>query len=570
MMAYKSNIFIIDPEVEKRIHPEALRVLSNWEEVELGMLQTELTAADIDEYLEDNEKAEFQRCMNQIWDGLKTCMDVGDGVTLYDVYIGDIFLTKGIISQFQRTSLVPLFSLKLLLKKACDQKLKKVREKERQEAEEAREKQRREEEEEKRKSEEAREEEKKQQEKTEAEEKDRQWDDAHKVVKPPLDDAERYLNDEEYDSFIKAGREAIKVYLEKKEDYLADSRTFDYRQCLWKINYRKEEERQKIAADFAAKEYNRRLNEERERLKALLYSSEKNTASYFKNHTKDARYTGESLSQFLDSEEIEAFDKKIEDSGRSRVAKLVNNDFQGFFYAKYYRSYFLLPSAEYSFEGVPCLDFVFDVFAVVEARVWLKPSPITFGDYTCKLPWREENGSFVPLQGAEFLGYDYVVLTPKDIGGYIPWESIPLVLIKGLMNGELQPAGTTILAASENGRTYRIKNFKEEVTIPRSFESYLKEIGNIDQMVSMGIMTQEVADIMQANLTEAGAAPTKQATAFTDEDLISSLTSLGYARKASEELCSRVPRNLSLDEAIKFALNNQREIIGKNQSEESK
>ena len=142
------DILALYPDDEKRIHPEALSVLTNWEKYELPVLQTELTAADIGEYLEGSERVEFHRCVNQIWEGLKTCTDVEDGVTLYDVYLGDTFIKRGIISEFQRTSFVPLSSLKLLLRRACDQKLRKTREAERREREEATEKQRREEEQE--------------------------------------------------------------------------------------------------------------------------------------------------------------------------------------------------------------------------------------------------------------------------------------------------------------------------------------------------------------------------------------------------------------------------------------
>ena len=234
-----------------------------------------------------------------------------------------------------------------------------------------------------------------------------------------------------------------------------------------------------------------------------------------------------------------------------------------------------MPSAKYSFEGVPCLDFVFDVFTVVEARVWLKPMQKTFGDYVFKLPWREEKGCSVLLQEPEFLGYDYVVLTPKDIGGYVSWESIPLVLIKGLMNGELQPAGTTILAASENGRTYRIKNFKEEIMIPRSFENYLKKIGNIEQMVNIGIVGQEVANVIKENLgpsatdQKTGAFQNGQAPGFTDDELISSLTALGIPVKVARKLLEFIPENLTLQEATKLALQKYSEIIAQQHSMES-
>ena len=146
----KSKLFHIDPVVEKRIHPEALKLLTDWENLELLILPTKLTATDAYGYLNDNERAEFKSRIDQIGEGLKPCMDVGDKVPLYDVYIGDILLKNGIISDFRRTSREPLFSLKSLLEKASKRKL----EKQRREAEEAREETKKREEE-KRKTEEA-------------------------------------------------------------------------------------------------------------------------------------------------------------------------------------------------------------------------------------------------------------------------------------------------------------------------------------------------------------------------------------------------------------------------------
>ena len=521
-----AEIFFLNPEIKKGLHPNAVLRNANWLiEVfdEISQLTTDEKVnvdVDLDTYLNDADKALAKKYMQNILEWRHKCTNIvkGSSHAPYDTSVNS-----------------NMRGLKALIVKAYKARAEKL----------------------------------------EAEEKDRQWEEAHKAVNPPLDDAERYLNDEEYDSFIKAAREAIEVYIEKKKDYLNDSRTFDYRWSLRKINGRKEEERQKIAANFAAQEYNRRLNEEKARLKALLCPNEKDLKSYFKKEIQDRRYTGENFIQFLSGKEKRAFDNTIVEIGRGRLHKLVSNDFCEFVDGKYYRRFFLLPSAEYSFEGVPCLDFVLDVFAVVEARVWLKPRQKTFGDYVFKLPWREEKGCSVLLQEPEFLGYDYVVLTPKDIGGYVPWESIPLILILGLMNGELQPAGTTILATSENGRTYRIKNFKEEVTITRSFENYLKKIGSIEQMVSLGIVSQEVANVIKENL---GPSSTEQRTrtfqngqavGFTDEELISSLTSLGHTRKTSEELCSRVPRNLSLNEAIEFALQKHSEIIAQQHSMKS-
>lgn len=333
-------------------------------------------------------------------------------------------------------------------------------------------------------------------------EKEERWHAACKAVNPPTNDAKRYLDRPgEYDEFLQTALDAIEVCMEEGQACLNDSRTFDYRWCLKKINDRKVEERQKITASFAAQKYNRRLNEEKARLKALLCPKSKDHESYFKEKIKDRRYTGENFTQFLSSEEKRDFGKTIVDIGRKKLDEIVSSDFRQFIDGECWRTYFLLPSVEYSLEGVPCLDFMFDVFAVLEVRVWLKPGQKNFGDYVFNLPWREEKGYSVPLQEPEFLGYNYLALTPEDLGGY-SWQSIPLVLLKGLLNGEIKPNGTTISAATDSRITYKIPGFKDGVDIPGKFAVYLKNIGNIDQMVSMGIITEKVGGIVKNELSE--------------------------------------------------------------------
>ncbi len=132
----------------------------------------------------------------------------------------------------------------------------------------------------------------------------------------------------------------------------------------------------------------------------------------------------------------------------------------------------------------------------------LKPGQKTFGGYPFNLLWREQQGNLVLLQEQEFLGYHYLVLTPKELGGYVFWESIPLVLLKRLLNGEIKPAGVTVSVVSNGTITYKIPKFKQEVTIPDSFASYLRSIGSIDQMVSMGIITEKIAGIVKSELGE--------------------------------------------------------------------
>ncbi len=265
---------------------------------------------------------------------------------------------------------------------------------------------------------------------------------------------------------------------------------------------KKEEERQKIAAELEAREYNQHLNKEKARLKALLWRNRKDHGSYFKKQVKDRRYTGQSFTQFLSSEEERFFDKKVVDISTKKLDEIVSGDCGQFICGKCRRSYFLLSSAEYGLRGVPCLDITFDVFVVVEIRVWLKPGQKNFGDYIFKLPWREEKGYSVLLQEPEFLGYLYLVLALEDLGGHVFWGSIPLVLLKGLLNGDIKPSGTTIAAAGDGTTTYRIPEFREEINIPDNLAVYLRSIGSIDDMVSMGIMTQNIASIAKSESDE--------------------------------------------------------------------
>jgi len=493
-----AGILSLKPDDEMSLHPEALKWFSLLrKQIEFEVPLKGLTDDDLNMFLTDDEKRDYNSLMGKIGLELSTCINKSGAppnTNIWDEIASDLKATQAGINL-----LVPMNSLKFLLEKVYERKVAK-----------AKEERRKLEEEEKRKAEEAREEQRTREEKAEAERREKEdserWCAAYVAVKPPLDDAKKYLNDEECDKFEKATWKAVDIYMEKGEDYLHGSGTFDYRWYLKKINDRKEKEQLVTAAKLRAKEYNQRLNKEKLRLKALLGPNRKDHESYFRKEVKDRRYTGQSFTQFLSKEEEQYFDKTIVDIGRKKLDEIVSSDFRQFIDGNCWRSYFLLPSTEYSLAGVPCLDFMFDVFAIVEVRVWLKPGQKNFGDYVFNLPVREEKGYSVLLQEPELLGYHYLVLTPEDLGGYSFWQSIPLALLRGLLSGQTRPNGTTISAASDSMITYKIPKFREEVTIPDSIASYLKNIGNIDQLVSMGIITEKIASVAKNEVGEPKAA----------------------------------------------------------------
>jgi hypothetical protein len=477
------GILSLKPEDEKSLHPEALKWFNaRRAEIQFEVPLEELSDDDLDTFLSDDEKREFIRCKDEIARGLVTCinMDEVSNDPVINVTIGLSLL------KFQVDSLLPMHRIGSLLKNVHQRKVAKA-EQEQRERDEKDKRSREQAEAERRRKEEG-----------------EKWQAARKAVNPPLNDAKRYLNNEEYDKFTQAALDTIEVYLEKGEEHLDDVRTFDYRRCLKKINDRREKERLIIAAKLRAQEYNQYLSKEKARLKALLCPNRKDHERYFKKQIKDRRYAGQTFAQFLSSKEEQDFDKTIVNISRKKLDEIVSSDFRQFIDSKCWRSYFLLPSTEYSLEGVPCLDFMFDVFAVVETRVWLKPGQKKFGDYVFDLPWREEKGYSVLLQEPEFLGYHYLMLTPEDLGGYVFWQSTPLVLLKRLLNGDTKPGGFTITAAADGMITYKIPKFSEEVNIPDDFTNYLKSIGSIDEMVSMGIMTQRIASIAKSESAELG------------------------------------------------------------------
>ena len=131
-------------------------------------------------------------------------------------------------------------------------------------------------------------------------EEEERWSAARRAVNPPpIADAKRYLDRSgEYDEFIQATLEAIEVYIKKGEDYLHNSGTFDYRHWLWKINYRKEEERIHNNAQAQAQAFRVRLDQGLKEIEKMLSPKKEDPTVIFKrwcSNKGETRYLGESF-----------------------------------------------------------------------------------------------------------------------------------------------------------------------------------------------------------------------------------------------------------------------------------
>ncbi len=450
-----TEIFDLGDKYKGRLNSHALRRLSDWlgqiltEVPQIRQLTEEQLNADLDTYLNNDERVEFSKCEDDIVGWLCKCLDTGDTFfrLAYDERVID-----------------PMSRIKSLIIEAYRRADAKRRKKE----------------------------------------YDDRWCAAFVSIKPPVDDAKKYLNDKEYNEFILAVGKAIDVYLEKGAAYLADVKAFDYDWWLKKIRERKKKEAQKEQATNTAIEYNRRLNQEMAKLTARLDQKQRDLGSYFRAKIQDKRHTNHDFDYVLSKKDEMNFDSTLVSMANKRLEQLCPESLRQFIVlpSQHYRRYYPLPSASYSFEEVPSLNFSFDIFVAAYAEVWLRPGNISFDGYEFLLPWLKDENGLPLLEKSKFLGYYYLILRPEDLGGHVFWETIPLVLLKGLLNGEARPYGSTILEATDSVITYSVQGFEEEIEVPDKFADYLKGIGSIDEMVSIGIMTEKVGNIVKAALGE--------------------------------------------------------------------
>ena len=183
-----AGLFNLKPEDERRLNSHALERINAWEARILRktpQFDIQEIMADLDTYLHDNERVEFNKCLANISRWLSGCMDP---------------VSRYFLHPYATWVIDPMFRVESLI----------VRAYQRAEAERR---------------------------KNEYEDR---WCAAFVSIDPPVDNAKKYLNDKEHDEFTLAVEKAIDAYLEKGEAYLADARASDYGWWLKEIQEREE------------------------------------------------------------------------------------------------------------------------------------------------------------------------------------------------------------------------------------------------------------------------------------------------------------------------------------------
>lgn len=466
-----TEMFSLEPEYAKRLHPEALKWFNaRRAEIRFKVPLEELSYDDLNTFLSDDEKREFIRYKDEINRGLATCinMDEASPDPMTKAIIGLSLVT------FQAQSLLPMRRIGLLLKNVHLRKVAKAKQEQRERDEEDKRSREQAEAERRRKEEEER------------------WHIARNAVSPPLSDAKRYLNDKDYHKFTQAALEATEAYLEKGEKYLDSVRTFDYRWYLKKIKDRKEEEQIRNDAQAQAQAFHARLNQGLEKIERGLSPKKEDPAVFFKkwcSNNGESRYLGESFTDILASNNDEngEWTQGYISAAKAKLQQSIPEEIRDFILTQPTVSYFLLPTAHYAFYGLPCMNFGFDVFAVVTIAVLAQPREKMFNGYIFDF--------LSNLREPKQLGIYQITVSPNQ-----PhlWQSVPLTLLFALIDGNLQPQGTTILEQTDHLTVYEVNKFEENICeIPISFERYCRSLGSLERMREVHIINERTAEILE-------------------------------------------------------------------------
>ncbi len=476
--------------------------------------------ADVARYLTEDEQAEAKAYREEIIDWLLSCMDTEKTASSYA------------LPQYNTWIISTMLELKKLLRtvyqrkeEEAHQEAERVQEEKRQRAKKA--------------------------------EDERRWDAAYKALNVPGAAATKYLKLEEHDDFAASILGAVDAYLAKGKYYALDSRSAPYLQFLGKIKNRRAEE----AAKAEGWRFNKSLHEAIEELKQKLYAHKQNTAKYFGKGKPLASYD---LYSCLSPEQQQALFDYAKTRVRSELGKLIPEDYPDF--VEWDNKYWFRfsPIADYAYEGAPCLAFSFRLEIVVESKVMLKPVVKKFDSIPFELP-REEYSTkdgisyWTVLDKPILLGYFYTHLIPVEVP-VVPWQTIPLSLLSGLMQGETVPKGSKVIEASEEQIVYEVKNFDEWVKVPASFQACLGEMQGLEGMVTAGVISNQTFRIIieqtpELNVTsiEEPAGPEQQL-GYTKEAFINKANEWGYPKRYAEILYAKASQDLPLEEALTQAL----------------
>jgi hypothetical protein len=204
--------------------------------------------------------------------------------------------------------------------------------------------------------------------------------------------------------------------------------------------------------------------------------------------------------------------------------------------------FFALPRAEYLLEeGVPCLDFGFDIHIVAEIEFnAAKNAADIFYGY--KMP--------IQTNGAT-LGRLYKLFQPDP--SYSFWQTIPVKLVQGLLSAQFPIEGAAVFSSGSGGTSYYVAGM--HVWIPDAFDEYLEEVNKKGGLAKVGIIYKKTAIVIdnlssqQAytadNVEMEGAITKLMELGFTEEEIKNTAATITFSPKiTAKEIVEKVIKKL--------------------------
>ncbi len=493
-----------------QLHPHALERYHRFlGEVRDLLLSGQLTEGELKLYLSQEEQIELGTFEREIAEWLAKCRK-DSGKASLSVY------------PYSMSHYYSMSAFKTLLETAVERKVEKARR-------EAGEKER--------------------QGRKEAEKK--KWWAAQKEINLPLDDAGKYLTDEEQQQFIASTIGAVDAYLgvpEVAKGYHPDiwqllPSAADY--VIWTgiIAKRKKEEAHRRQAEI---EYSQFVKEVSHAIKKVQQELIKEKKPNFTCPSILVKYHPDVWCEL----ELPT-DKDIRAWARPQILKVIPQVLTPFVSIVITPQLIVIPRTEYQSLGCPCLTWHFDIYVAARVDLHLKASTVTREYYDWKYSFSLE---------ATKLGTMYL--------GYCQWESeqgfsTPLALLRLIVSKDSEGPGIEILNQSSERIVYIIDGYEENfVELQKGFINYIRSTGSgqplVEALLAQGLIDKDTAKLIGAKWDEP-LPVTVKASAVSSPDLAAvtaKLMELGWAEpdvKYAVETAT-VPENTSTEDVIKTIL----------------
>jgi len=348
-------------------------------------------------------------------------------------------------------------------------------------------------------------------------------------VSPPVDDAERYLTEDEQESFASSVPGAVDAYLDGGKgcplnDWRLDRRAHDYMMWLRTTKQRKEKEALAKQAEKDFEEYVQEINGAVEKLKRELAKEKKPGFAYPQSLSKYSPGKWCELDE-PSTHEVEAWAVPYM---WKQVPLLIKH------LVSWNMTWWLLwlPRARYELLGVPSLVWCYQAEVLAELNLTISERTFTknLSGWDCTIKVQ-----------AQDLGSTYI--GPVEWGDEQEGFITPLALLAMFSEGTLEDDGIEIIHTEGPKIGFLVRGYDEEYTeIDQEFRQFIIDITK-DNTLGQSLLATGVIDKLTVDLVEEKAKLPLPEISYNEteytfnrtSEVIAALEAMGYKHEDIEE-----------------------------------